>query len=824
MTAAEPDGLTTAEARDRRDRFGPNEPAPPGRSSVAVRLLALFANPLAVILLVAAGASVVVGEAASAGVIAAIVLIGAGINFWQSFRTQRAVDALRAGVVTTATVKRDARWRELPRRELVPGDVIRLTAGDLVPADARLVLARDLHVQQAALTGEPLPVEKEVAPGSPGPAGPGDPGAVFLGTSVVSGTAVAEVTATGRATVFGDIAARLRDRPPETEFERGTRRFGLFITQTVVVLAFAVLIICAVLGRPALESLLFAVALAVGLTPEFLPMIVAVTLARGAVRMAREQVIVKHLAAIQNLGSMDVLCSDKTGTLTRGEMELVRAVGPDGKESARAFELAYLNAAHETGIRSPLDTAILTRAAPPGFAGWQKRDEVPFDFERRRLSVVVEGPAGVLLVCKGAPEGVLACCTAVGRDGKAEPLTPEVRARIEGQLREFGECGYRVLAVAFRALAEVPALKAADERDLAFAGLLAFLDPPRRDAAELIADLAEDGVRVKVLSGDSDLVARHVCEQVGLRGPAVVTGDDVDRLSDPALGAVAEQASVFARLAPAQKTRVLLALKRRGHVVGYLGDGINDAPSLHAADVGISVANAADVARDAAEVILLESGLRPIRDGVRFGREAFGNVMKYLLMGTSSNFGNMVSMAAATAFLPFLPMLPPQVLLNGFLYDLAQLTIPTDRVDPSYVHKPRRWDLGVIRRFMLVIGPVSSLFDFLTFAVLLGVFRSSEETFHTGWFVESLATQTLVLFVIRTWRNPLKSRPSRALAATVIGVVLVGMALPYVPPVARLLGFVPLPAVYLLFVAEATAAYLLLVEWVKRLVLRRALR
>jgi Mg2+-importing ATPase len=497
---------------------------------------------------------------------------------------------------------------------------------------------------------------------------------------------------------------------------------------------------------------------------------------------------------------------------------------PDGKDSAHAFELAYLNAAHETGIRSPLDAAILKRPAPPGFGAWQKRDEVPFDFERRRLSVVIEGQGAIRLICKGAPESVLACCTAIEHDGREEPLTADVRARIDDQLREFGSCGYRVLAVACRRLAEVTALKAADERDLVFAGLLAFLDPPRPDAGELIAALKRDGVQVKVLSGDSDLVARHVCAQVGLHGPAVVTGDEIDRLDDPALGAVAETACVFARLAPAQKTRVLLALKRRGHVVGYLGDGINDAPSLHAADVGISVAGAADVAREAAEVILLEAGLRPIRDGVRFGREAFGNVMKYLLMGTSSNFGNMVSMAAATAFLPFLPMLPPQVLLNGFLYDLAQLTIPTDRVDPTYVHKPRRWDLGVIRRFMLFIGPVSSVFDFLTFAVLLFVFRASEETFHTGWFVESLATQTLVLFVIRTGQNPLKSRPSRALAVTAVAVVLIGIALPSIPAVDRLLGFVPLPATYLLFVAGATAGYLVLVEWVKRFVLRKALR
>jgi P-type Mg2+ transporter len=820
----EPPGLNDADVHERQQRFGPNEPAAKARSSVPLQLLLLFANPLAIILLLAALASIAVGEAASAGVIIVIVLGGAGINFWQSFRTQRAVDALRAAVVTTATVKRNGQWLEVPRRDLVPGDVIRLSAGDFVPADARLLSARDLHVQQAAMTGEALPVEKEVTPMTPGPARPDDLGAVFLGTSVVSGTALAEVTATGRATAFGDIVARLQDRSPENEFERGTRRFGVFISQIVIILAFIVLVICALLGRDPLESLLFAVALAVGLTPEFLPMIVAVTLARGAVRMARQKVIVKHLAAIQNLGSMDVLCSDKTGTLTLGVMELVRAAGPFGGESARVVELAYLNAAHETGIKSPLDAAILKRFAPAGFTQWQKRDEVPFDFERRRLSVIVENAHEGLLVCKGAPESVLACCTAIEQDGRVEPLTAAARTRIDAQLHEFGSCGFRVLGVAFRQLKELTPLRTADERELTFVGALAFLDPPRPDAAEMIAALRRDGVQVKVLSGDSDLVARHVCGQVGLDNATVVTGDDIDRLSDPALGVVAEKSSIFARLAPAQKTRVLLALKRRGHVVGYLGDGINDAPCLHVADVGISVAGAADVARDAAEVILLEAGLAPIRNGVQFGREAFGNVMKYLLMGTSSNFGNMISMAAATAFLPFLPMLPSQILLNGLLYDLAQLTIPTDRVDASYVQKPRRWDLGVIRRFMLMIGPVSSLFDFLTFGVLYYVFRADEMTFHTGWFVESLATQTLVLFVIRTGGNPFRSRPSRPLAITAIAVVLIGVALPYIPAAAKLLGFTPLPVTYLLFVGIATAAYLILVEGVKRLLLRRALR
>jgi P-type Mg2+ transporter len=813
-------GLTGEEADARLARAGPNEPAPARHAAVAVQLLQLFANPLVLILLIASGVSAFLGEIVSASIIVGIVLLGIAVNFVQTYRSQRAVERLREGVAPTATALRDRSWREVARRELVPGDIIRLVAGDLVPADARLLQAKDLHVQQAALTGESMPVEKEaVELGEPARQFTDMRNTVFLGTSVVSGTASAVVEVTGRATAFGDIAARLAARPPETEFERGTRRFSLFIMETVLFLVLFVFLVSIALRHDPLQSLLFAVALAVGLTPEFLPMIVAVTLARGAVHMARDKVIVKHLAAMQNFGSMDILCSDKTGTLTTGTMVFHQQLDPLGRSTERVLWLAYLNSFHETGIKSPLDAAIL-QTGQPDVQAYCKLDEVPFDFERRRLSVVVEKAGERLLVTKGAPEGVLAGCSAYEVDDQRHPLDAEARKQCEATYRDLGAQGHRVLAVAFRPVPQQEAYRAADERDLVLAGFLAFFDPPLEDAADALNDLRSDGVQVKILTGDNELVARHVCAQVGLDGSRIVLGEEVDRMTDSALGHVAEQTAVFARVSPAQKNRIILALKRRGHVVGFLGDGINDAPSLHAADVGVSVATAVDVAKDAAEIILLERSLRVLHSGIIEGRKAFGNVMKYLLMGTSSNFGNMFSMAAASLFLPFLPMLPVQILLNNFLYDLAQVTIPTDNVDATFIHKPRRWDIALIRDFMVFIGPISSLFDFLTFWALLTIFRGSEAHFHTGWFVESLATQTLVLFVIRTAGNPFRSRPSVPLTVTVLLVVLVGVALPF-SPLAGPLGFTPMPAGYFLFLVGVTSTYLLLVEVVKRRLMRR---
>jgi Mg2+-importing ATPase len=815
-------GLTAEQAEARLDQFGPNEPATTQHHSFLFDFLHAFSNPLVLILLIAAVISGFMGEAADAGIIGVIVLLSAVIDVTQTYRSQQAMERLRDRVAPTATVLRGGEWKEIQRRDVVPGDIIRLSAGDLVPADAHLLVARDLYVQQAALTGESLPCEKQ-ATGEPASAKAEARNMVFLGTSVVSGTATAEVVATGPRTAFGDIAARLAARPEETAFDRGLRNFSQLLVRTVLFLVIFLIVACIVRHRDAFQSLLFAVALAVGLTPEFLPMITSVTLSKGAVAMARKKVIVKHLSAIQNLGSVDVLCSDKTGTLTAGTMLLDRSLDPFGNTSQRALELAYLNSKFETGIRSPLDDVILHQPSPPNMEGYTKRDEIPFDFERRRLSVVVERQSQRILITKGAPEGFFPLLSGYDHEGRTEPLSADALKRIEQTSRELNDQGFRSLAVAY---IEVPAradYSVQDERNLILAGFLTFSDEPLPDAAQVMAALKQDGVEVKVISGDNDRVTGHVCSQVGIASGHILTGDELDRMTDPALGHDVEETRVFARISPGQKNRILLALKHDGHAVGFMGDGINDAPSIHAADVGISVSSAVDVAREAADVILVEPGLRVLHDGIIEGRKAFGNVMKYLLMGTSSNFGNVLSMAAASFFLPFLPMLPTQILLNNLLYDVGQLTIPTDNVDETYLEKPQRWDISLVRKFMVFIGPISSLFDFLTFYVLLHFLHSSEAQFHTGWFVESLATQTLVLFVIRTSGNPLRSRPSNALLATCLAVVAMGIYLPF-SPLAAMLGFKPLPAAYFVFLAIATAAYLLLVEVAKRRLLRRVAR
>ncbi|HEY2906399.1 MAG TPA: magnesium-translocating P-type ATPase, partial [Vicinamibacterales bacterium] len=673
-------------------------------------------------------------------------------------------------------------------------------------------------VQQSMLTGESLPADKSAPVADHEEAvGPSAPHLVFLGTSVVSGTGIARATATGAQTMFGDIAIRLGNRVPETEFERGLRRFSLLILRTTVVLVLFIGLIGIAFRHNPFESLLFAVALGVGLTPEFLPMISSVTLTQGALRMARDHVIVKHLPAIQDFGSMDVLCSDKTGTLTSGVMEFDRSVDPFGATSARALELASINSRMETGIRSPLDAAIL-RHAPAELNGYRKVDEIPFDFERRRLSVVVETPGDAsrrLLIAKGAPESTIERASSFESAGQISEFDATTRQTSAAVHERMSADGLRVLAVAYRWLDARAAYSRDDETELVLAGFISFSDPVLPEVAEVLAELKRDGVTVKILTGDNERVARHVCQSIALDEQRIVTGDEVARIDDAGLGQLAEQASVFSRVSPSQKNRIILALKRRGHVVGFMGDGINDAPSLHTADVGISVMAAADVAREAADIILRQPSLRVLHRGIIEGRRASANMMKYLLMGTSSNFGNMFSMAAASVFLPFLPMLPTQILLNNFLYDVAQITIPSDRVDESYLRRPQRWDVRVIRDFMLFIGPISSVFDFLTFFILLRVFHANERLFHTGWFVESLATQTLVLFIIRTMANPFRSRPSAALTVTTLAIAGLGLLLP-LTPIATVLGFTPLPASYFAFLVPATLAYLGLVDIAKR--------
>ncbi len=816
-------GLTGAEASKRLGKYGPNDTTGLKRTSAAVQFLRLFANPLVAILIAASAVSAILGDRINASIIMIIVLLSNTLNYVQTSRSQNAVEKLRSGVAPTASALRDGTWLELPRREVVPGDIIRLAAGDLVPADGRLVQATDLHVQQAALTGESLPAEKSAADDVDASDSFADAhNCVFLGTSVVSGLGTALITVTGRNTAFGDIAARLASRAPETEFERGIKGFGMLIMKTVFFLVVFIVLVGIVGRHQPLETLLFAISLAVGLTPEFLPMITTVTLGQGALRMAKQKVIVKHLESIQNFGSIDTLCSDKTGTLTSGETKLEGYLDLAEHASDRVLLFAYLNSTYQTGIKSPLDEAILQHGTPD-VTGYTKIGEIPFDFERRCLSVGVRYGEEYLLITKGAPESVLARCTSYESDGTCRPLdavSGEVRNKYVTRYRDLSAQGYRVLAVAYRRLSQQDVYRKTDEREMVLLGFLTFADPPKADVAQVLQALKNDGVQVKIVTGDNELVTRHVCEQVGLASSRIVLGSEMEHMSDPALAQVVEEVNVFARVSPAQKNRIIMALKSRKHVVGYIGDGINDAPSLHAADVGISVSTGVDVAKDAADIILLEQSLQVLHRGILEGRKAFGNVIKYLLMGTSSNFGNMFSMAGAYVFLPFLPMLPSQILLNNFLYDLSQVTIPTDNVDASYIKKPQHWNIKLIRNFMIFVGPVSSIFDFLTFFLMFRVFNAGAMLFQTGWFVESLATQTLVLFIIRTAGNPLRSRPSRPLAITTLLIVAVGCVLPY-SPLAGPLGFTPLPVQYFLFLAGMVVSYLLLVELVKRRLMKQ---
>jgi Mg2+-importing ATPase len=812
--AANEDGLSADEAARRLRTYGPNAVATRRRGALAFQVLSFFLNPLVLILLVAGLISAFLGDLTSSTIIVVIVLISVALNFFQVYRSQQAAERLRRSVSPHANVLRDGTPTDQTVERVVPGDVVLVAAGDVVPADALLIESKDLFADQAILTGEAYPAEKHV---DLSPSGRRDiteaENALFAGTSITSGTGRALVVATGRDTQFGRIAERLVARPPVTEFERGTRAFAVLITRVVVVLVLFVLFVNILLRRDPLQSFLFAVALAVGLTPELLPMIVSVTLAVGAQRMARERVIVKQLEAIENFGSMDILCSDKTGTLTEGQIALESYVDLYGRQEERVLLLTALNSAHQTGIRSPMDDAIL-RHAHPALEGYRKVDEIPFDFVRRRLSVVVEGDGKRLLITKGAPEGVDPACVAYEVDGERHPLDEPARQRIEETFRQLSAEGYRALAVAYREVEPKPAYKAADEAELTFVGFASFLDPPRASARDTLEKMGEDGIRVKILTGDNELVAQKICADVGLGGGEILLGRDLDALPDDALGVAAERTRVFARVSPEQKNRIIQALKRRGHAVGFLGDGVNDAPSLRAADVGISVSNAADVAKEAAPIILLALDLNVLHRGVLEGRKSFGNVMKYILMGTSSNFGNMLSMAAATLFLPFLPMLATQILLNNLLYDASQLTIPTDNVDEGYIRKPRHWDTRFIGWFMVVMGPVSSLFDFFTFFTMLNVFHASAELFRTGWFMESLATQTLVIFVIRTVANPFRSRPSRPLVINVLACVLIGMVIPFTP-LGAAIGFVPPPPTFFAFLVVAVVTYLLLVQFVK---------
>jgi Mg2+-importing ATPase len=815
-------GLTSQEAESRLRQHGPNSLSEESRFESVVGFLRVFANPLVIILLIASALSLVLGDPVGGLIIIAIVLLSVLLNYFMEFQARRAMNDLRKQVATTAAVVRDGRELDLPMASLVPGDVVQLNAGDLVPADARLLAVKDLHVRESALTGESFPVEKSACDLAGGPHAVADAtNSVFLGSAVQTGMGTAVIVCTGKETAFGAIAQRLSQRPPETEFGRGIRLFGLMITRVILLLVLFVLLANLVLQRSPLESFLFSIALAVGMTPEMMPMIITVTLAQGARRMMRKKVLVKQLAAIEDFGSVEILCSDKTGTLTEGEIVLDRHVDVQGRDDENVLRMIYLNSYFEAGIKSPLDAAILKHERP-AIAEYEKVDEIPFDFARKRLSVVVGRGDERLLITKGEAESVLAACASVTVDGAPQPFDDTRRAQAAESYQRLSAEGYRTLGVAVRKVDKKDAYTIVDENALTLVGFAAFLDPPKDGIRAVLDTLGRNGVSVVIMTGDNQYVTKQIAHEVGLRADRIVVGAEVDVMDDAALAYQAENGAIFARVSPEQKNRVILALKARGHVVGYLGDGINDAPSLHTADVGISVLNAVEVAKDAAKIILLEKDLTVLNDGVVEGRRCFANIMKYIVMGTSSNFGNMFSMAAASLFLPFLPMLPTQILLNNFLYDVSQISLPGDNVDPALLRRPKRWQIGFIRQFMMIIGPISSVYDFLTFGILLGMFHASTNAplFRTGWFVESLATQTLVVFVIRTAGNPFRSRPSRPLLMSVLAVVSIAAVLPYTP-VGAILRLTPLPASLLGAIAALAITYLALVQLVKTWFYRR---
>ncbi|MDE8651193.1 magnesium-translocating P-type ATPase [Novosphingobium album (ex Liu et al. 2023)] len=818
-------GLADTSAAARLAREGPNRVTRDHRAGPLALLRRQFASPLVLILLAGAVVSLALRDWSDAGIIAVIVISSALLGFAQEYRASQAVAALQQRLALRCTVLRGGAEREIPVTDIVPGDIVRLSAGNLAPADGVLLETRDLTVSEAALTGESFPVEKR-----PGVSAAEAPLAerrncLFAGSSVRSGTATLLVVRTGAASEYGKIAQRLGRRAPETDFERGVRHFGEMLLRAMFLMVVFVLAANQMMGRPFTESLLFAVALSVGLSPELLPAIVSITLSAGARNMARRGVIVRKLEAIEMLGSLDIVCTDKTGTITSGIVTLADAVDPAGTPRADVLASAFLNASLETGIANALDAAIVKAGEAAGLSatGLTKLDEIPYDFNRRRLTIVVAEPDRERhrLIVKGAVAETLSVCTGViAADGEA-PLDDARREALLAYVAEQGAQGRRVLAVAQRCLAPQPRYTVADEHDLVLLGFLLFDDPPKPGAREALRALAGLGVKVKVVSGDNRYVTAHVAREVGLDPEAILTGADIAAMGDEALWHAAERAQLFVEIDPQQKERIVHALRRRGHAVGFLGDGINDAPALYSADVGISVEGAVDVARESADVVLMTADLDVLRRGVEDGRHTFGNTMKYIAITTSANFGNMISMALAVPLLPFLPLLPKQILFNNLISDLPSMAIATDVVDPERLARPQRWDVREITRFMVVFGVVSSLFDMLTFLFLLKVVHADATMFHTTWFIVSVMTEIAVVLVLRTWRPAWRSRPSAMLAWSTAAVGLLTLALPFVPPIAALFGFVRLGGIELVASLGIVAAYILTTEAVKYAYVRR---
>ena len=797
-----PPGLSHHEAAERLARFGPNVIDGGRRLSSVEHFLSRFANPLVLILIFAAAISALTGEAVSAAIIITIVMASALLDFANTYKSEKAADALKRRVMVTASVVRDGESEELPVAELVPGDIVLLNPGDIVPADGKVIQSKDFFVNESSLTGESFPVEKP-------------PGVMaYMGSSAVSGTAIFETGATGKSTRFGAIAGQLAKREEPTEFERNMRDFSGLIMKLTFVLVVLVFFTNALLKMRILESFLFATALAVGLTPELLPMIIALNLSKGSLTMASHGVIVKRLSAIQNFGAMDVFCTDKTGTLTEDKIALVKYLDGAGKPSDTVLLHAYLTSIFHSGFVNPFDSAI-KEYRTLDVASYEKVDEIPFDFSRKRNSVVVERGGRVTLISKGAPEEIFTICSAYESPDRG--IDGALIAAATGEYHRLSAEGFRVLALASRTILDRKETYAkGEEREMVFLGFVAFLDPPKKSASATLEKLAAHGIETKIVTGDNEMVTKKIADEIGLAVKGILLGAEIQTMTDDALRLRVEETTIFARVNPIQKLRIIDMLRRNDHVVGYLGDGINDAPALKAADVGISVNNGVDVAKESADLILLHKSLNELIHGVIEGRKTFANTFKYLMMSLSSNFGNMFSVAGASVFLPFLPMLPAQILLNNLIYDVSQFTIPMDNVDPEDIRTPRRLRIGFIKKCMLVFGPLSSLFDFLTFGVLFLVFRLGDGPFQTGWFMESLATQTLVIYVIRTRKLPfLRSRPSGPLLWSTAAAVVFGWTVA-LTALGRAFDFEPIPTPALAAIAGIVACYLMTVELVKR--------
>ena len=824
------DGLTMPEADDRLKEYGFNEPAKKKKRTILWQIFSKFLNPLVIVLIIIGAFSLFFGEKIEAFLVLLMILMSVFLSFIQEYRSGKEAEKLGEMVRATSTVIRNGKKREIKMRHIVPGDIVDLYAGDMIPADLRILSGKDLFINQASLTGESFPIEKFANPIQPKAGVISEMSNVaFMGSSVVSGTALGLVIKTGVNTQFGELSKRLAVMATESSFDKGIHRFVWLMIRFMVLLVAVIFVINVAAKGKLIEAFLFSLAVAVGLTPEMLPMIVAINLSKGAIAMSKKKVIVKRLNSIQNLGAMDVLCTDKTGTLTMDKVVLEKHCDVVRQENEDVLRLAYINSFYQTGLKNLLDKAIMKHQKLM-VKEYKKIDEIPFDFSRRIMSVIVEAEAGLVspagtptspagrhrLISKGAPEEIFKRCTHYELDGEIYEMESLILSDLKEEYDKLSADGFRVLATAYKDMdARISAYSKDDEQQMILKGYLAFLDPPKASAKKIIKQLQKRGIKFMVLTGDNELVTKKICGDVGLDVRELMTGDKIENLNDQELQEVVKTTTVFARLSPLQKEKVIRALHRNNQVVGYLGDGINDAPALKAADVGISVNNAVDIAKESADIILLEKSLLVLEDGVLEGRKTFGNTMKYIKMGSSSNLGNMISMTGASLFLPFLPMAPIQILLNNFLYDISQVAIPTDHMDKEYLEKPKPWDINAIRRFMMIFGPVSSLFDFITFGVLLYFFKASEVAFHTGWFLESLCTQTLVIHVIRTAKLPIvKSRPSRFLTLMSLFIISIGLAIPY-SPIAGYLGFEPPSTTYLFALSGIAGSYLVMTQIVK---------